>query len=210
MTNKGIPGQVQPDEFKNGLSEPGSTSTRIAGSLGDLGVFVAGQHAGQPHRRPRPDDQRLRKRSSVVAHSACCCASADTPGVTPSPARRRGFSIRSPELGAKPLVVASEGERIAISYGLAASAQALRAGQSATLAEDPAYKEAVAALGDTPISGFVDGPAALALIQNMIPPGEEEGFEEARPYLEKIAYAAIGAGSSGDLTTAKMIVGLAK
>jgi hypothetical protein len=39
---------------------------------------------------------------------------------------------------------------------------------------------------------------------------EEEGFEEAKPYLEKIAFAAIGAGSSGELATSKLILGFKK
>ncbi|HEV7563085.1 MAG TPA: hypothetical protein VGO24_06240, partial [Solirubrobacterales bacterium] len=102
------------------------------------------------------------------------------------------------------------GKRIAISYGLAASAQALSAGSSGTLAENPAYKEAIAALGGTPISGFVAGPAALQLADSMIPADKREGFGELRPYLSKIGYVAIGSGSSGGLTTAKVIVGLTK
>jgi hypothetical protein len=33
---------------------------------------------------------------------------------------------------------------------------------------------------------------------------------EAKPYLEKVGYAAIGGSSSGDSASAKLIVGLAK
>jgi 3-hydroxyisobutyrate dehydrogenase-like beta-hydroxyacid dehydrogenase len=68
----------------------------------------------------------------------------------------------------------------------------------------------VAALGGTPISGFVNGPAAVALAKNLIPPADAAGFEEVRPYLDKVGYLAIGAGSSGDEATAKLIVGLGK
>ncbi len=82
-------------------------------------------------------------------------------------------------------------------------------GSSDTLADSPAYKEAVAALGSTPISGFVDGPAALHLASALVPPGEE-GFQMAKPYLTKIDYVAIGAGTSGDLATAKLIAGIGR
>jgi hypothetical protein len=131
-----------------------------------------------------------------------------TPGVTAISGKASGFSVRSPSLGQQPLVVAAEGDRIAISYGLAASAQALTAGEGATLAKDPAYEAAVAALGDTPITGFLDGPAALQFFTDVAANSEQsEGFEEAKPYLEKIAFIAFGAGSEGELSTARVIVG---
>ena len=120
-----------------------------------------------------------------------------------------GFSIHSAELGPKPLVVAAKGERIAIGYGLPAALQGLSAESSATLSDSPGYKEAVAALGSTPISGFVDGPAALRLAESLVPPSEQ-GFQEAKPYLAKVGYIALGSGSSGDLATAKLIVGFGK
>ena len=41
-------------------------------------------------------------------------------------------------------------------------------------------------------------------------PSDEEGFREAKPYLTKVDYLAIGAGSSGDLATAKLIAGIGK
>jgi hypothetical protein len=44
----------------------------------------------------------------------------------------------------------------------------------------------------------------------LIPADQREGFLEAKPYLEKIAYLAIGAGASGDQATAKLIAGIGK
>ena len=41
-------------------------------------------------------------------------------------------------------------------------------------------------------------------------PRSEQGFQEAKPYLAKASYIAIGSGSSGDLATAKLIVGVSK
>ncbi len=54
---------------------------------------------------------------------------------------------------------------------------------------------------------FVDGPSALNLATALMPAGDE-GFEEAKPYLQKIEYLALGSEASDDLATAKLIVGL--
>jgi len=69
---------------------------------------------------------------------------------------------------------------------------------------------AVSALGTTPISGFVDGPAALSLASALIPADEKADLAEARPYLDKIEYLAIGGGSADGLATAKLIAGIRK
>ena len=119
-----------------------------------------------------------------------------------------GFSIRSPELGRQPIVVVAEGERIAIGYGLSAAAQGL-SGNGPTLSGAAGYKEAVSALGGTPITGFVDGPAALRLVESLVPSGET-GFQEARPYLAKVNFIAEGGGVADGRTTAKLIVGFNK
>ena len=77
-----------------------------------------------------------------------------------------GFSVRSDELGGKPAVVVAKGDRIAIGYGLAR--RPLPASAPAPARRSPGrpdYKAAVAALGKTPISAYVDGPAALQLAE---------------------------------------------
>ena len=103
-----------------------------------------------------------------------------------------GFSVRSPQLGHNPLVVASSGQRIAIGYGLSATLQGLgKEGSSSTLAQDPTYKEASKSLGSTPISGFVDTRAALRLAESLGAASEAK-FQLARPYLEKTRFLAIG------------------
>ena len=130
-------------------------------------------------------------------------------GVTVLSGKYSGFSVRSDELGDKPLVVAAKEGRIAIGYGLPATLSGLlsEAGKGKTLSDDPAYSDAVASLGDTPISGFADGPAALRLADSLIP-SSDDGFEEAKKYLKSIRFLALGSGTQGDLATAKLIVGL--
>ncbi|HEX8689967.1 MAG TPA: hypothetical protein VF729_06975, partial [Solirubrobacterales bacterium] len=111
------------------------------------------------------------------------------------------------DLGDKPLVVAAEEGRLAIGYGLPGTLAGLAAGSGRTLSDTAAYKAAVSALGDTPIGGFADGPAALRLADSMISPSDED-FEEAKRYLRSIEFLALGSVGDGDLATAKLIIGL--
>ncbi|MBA3866680.1 MAG: DUF3352 domain-containing protein [Solirubrobacterales bacterium] len=206
----GIPGQVEPNELKGALSAAGIDLDKISASIGDLGVFAQGNTENNLTGALVLTTKGSKEASNTVANVGLLLRAAGTPSVTAISGKASGFSVHSPELGRQPLVVAAQGSKIAISYGLAASAQALSASSGATLSANPAYEEAVASLGDTPISGFVAGPAALALAESMIPAEEQAEFEVAKPYLDKVSYVAIGAGASDELTTAKIIVGFAK
>jgi hypothetical protein len=205
----GIPGQVPPHKFKSTLKEAGIDVEKIAPSIQDLGVFAEGHSESSLGGAAVLTTKGSKEAANTVSNLGLLLRASGTPGVTAISGKASGFSIRSPELGPKPLVVAAQGERIAIAYGLPAARRALATDSSETLADSPSYKEAVSALGSTPISGFVDGPAALKLAAALVPPGEE-GFRKAKRYLTKIDYLAIGAGSAGDLATAKLIAGIGK
>ncbi len=207
----GIPGQVPPKKFKSTLKEAGIDVEKIAASIGDLGVFAEGESESALAGAAVLTTTDSEEATNTVSNIGLLLRSTGTPGVTAISGKASGFSIRDAEaLGDKPLVIAAQGERIAIAYGLPAATRALAASPSSTLASNPAYKEAVSALGGTPISGFVDGPAALTLAGALIPADEQEGFREAKPYLAKIGYLAIGSASSGDLATLKLIAGIGK
>jgi hypothetical protein len=128
-------------------------------------------------------------------------------GVSVLGGKTTGFAIHNEDLGDKPLVVAAEEERVAIGYGVSQTLLGLTAPSGKTLADNPAYKQAVSALGSTPISGFADGRAALRLADQLIP-NSEEGFQEAKKYLRNVSFVGIGTGTDDDLATAKVIVGL--
>lgn len=207
---QGIPGELEPGELKTAMKTAGIDLDKITASIGDIGVFAQGNTRNNLTGAVVLTTTDSKEATNTVSNIGLLLRASGTPGVTAISGKATGFSVRSSDLGDKPLIVAAQGNRIAISYGPAASAQALTAEGGATLASNPEYKEAVASLGGTPISGFVDGPAALALASSLIPADKAEGFAEAKPYLENITFAAIGAGSSGDLATAKMIIGLTK
>lgn len=209
IDEQGIPGELEPGELKKAMKAAGIDLDKITASIGDVGIFAQGNTENNLTGAVVLTTTDSKEATNTVSNIGLLLRASGTPGVTAISGKATGFSVRDSDLD-KPLIVAAQGNRIAISYGPAASAQALTAEGGATLASNPEFKEAKASLGETAMTGFVDGPAALALASSLISGDHREGFEEAKPYLEKIAFAAIGAGSSGDLATAKMIIGLTK
>jgi hypothetical protein len=208
IDEKGLPGQVPPHQLKAGLKEAGIDLEAIAGSIGDVGVFVEGNSERNLTGALVLDAEDATQAKNTVSNIGLFLRGTGTPGITAINGKASGFSIRSPELGRQPLVVIAKGERIAIGYGLESAMASLEeAGE--TLSDSPAYKEAVSALGSTPITAYVDGPAALKLASALVP-SDEEGFKEAKPYLTKVDYLALGSEASGDLAVAKLIVGVGK
>ncbi len=205
---EGIPGSVPPHELKNALQSEGIDLESVVGSIGNVGVFVEGNTKNNLSGALVMEAKGSSEATNTVSNLGLFLRAAGIPGITAITGKATGFSIHSSELGKQPLIVAAEGSTIAVGYGLAAANAAL-AGSGSTLGDSATYKEAVSALGDTPITGYVDGPAALRLASTLVEPGEES-FEEAKPYLRKIDYVAIGAEASGDISKTKMIVGVGK
>jgi hypothetical protein len=208
LDEEGIPPDLKPGELKSAMAQAGIDLDKIAASLDEAAVFAAGN-----------DEASLGGAMVITAKSSeaadaigslgTLLRAASVPGITAVSGKASGFSISSGSLGKKALVVVGKGDRVAIGYGLAPAITALNAGSGATLSGTSTYKAAAAALGKTPISGFVDGPAALQLAEALIPHSESE-FWEAVPYLKKISYVGIGSGSNGELATAKIIAGIGK
>jgi len=204
----GIPGQVPPHQLKKTLQKEGIDLGKLAGSLEEVSAFATGNSKSTLAGAVVLTAKSAAEAKNTVADVGLLLRSNHTPGVTAIGSQAAGFSIHNPSLGHKPLVIAAKGERIAIGYGLPAALEGLTP-PSSTLADDATFKEAAQALGDTPISGFVDGPAALALAEGLVSP-LDSGFQEAKPYLEKIQFIGIGGEMEGDLRVAKLIVGLKK
>lgn len=209
LDEEGIADTVPPNQLKKGLKEIGIDLDAFADSLEDAGAFAVGSSE-----RSLGGALVLTTKGSAGTEAidkiGVLLRSVSVEGVTALSGKYSGFSIRDEEeLGDKPIVVAAKEGRIAIGYGMPATLTGLRAATGRTLEDNPAYKEAVAALGDTPIGGFADGAAALRLADTLIPASETE-FEDAKPYLDSISYLAIGSSSEGELARAKLIFGLEK
>lgn len=208
IDEQGIPGQVPPHQLKKALKGAGIDLEAIAGSIGDAGAYVTGNSESSLGGALVLTTDSATQAKNTVANLGLFLRSTGTPGITRITEGASGFSIRSPELGRQPIVVAAKGSRIAIGYGLAPTLASFEeSGQ--TLSDSPAYKDAVSALGSTPITAYVDGPSALKLASALIP-SDDEGFKEAKPYLTKVDYLALGSEASGDLAVAKLIVGVGK
>lgn len=206
LDKEGIPDAVPPNQLKKGLRQLGIDLDDLAGSLRDGGVFAVGRNESSLGGALILSTEG-KGAVEAIDNIGNLLRRVEVEGVTPLSGKVNGFSIRSDDLGDKPLVVAAEEGRLAIGYGLPGTLAGLAAGSGRTLSDTAAYKAAVSALGDTPIGGFADGPAALRLADSMISPSDED-FEEAKRYLRSIEFLALGSVGDGDLATAKLIIGL--
>jgi hypothetical protein len=209
LDENGIPGQIEPGELKGALEEVGINLDSIAESIGDVGGFVEGSSAGSLGGALVIETDNASEARNTVANVGLLLRAAQAKGVTAISGNITGFSVHTAELGPKPLIVGAAGEKIVVAYGPKAAAQALRT-NAKTLGSTTDFEAAKGALDSTPMSAFVDGGPALKLAEAVIPADEQEEFAAAKPYLQKITYAAIGSESKGAATTAKMIVGLSK
>jgi hypothetical protein len=209
LDESGIPPELPPDKLKSTLSQVGIDLDKIAASLEEAAAYVEGNN-----RKTLGGAMVVTAKGNEAAEAVAALGTllrgAHVPGVTAVSGKASGFSIRSSELGDKPIVVAAEDGRIAAGYGLAETLQALALGSGPTLSgSSAAYKAAVSSLGDTPISAYVSGAAALHLAEALVP-RSKKGFWEAVPYLKKIEFLALGSVPSDELATAKLIAGLEK
>jgi Protein of unknown function (DUF3352) len=208
LDESGIPPELPPDKLKSIMAQGGIDLDKIAASLEDAAVYVEGSNRkslGGALVVTSDGDEA----AEAIASLGTLLRGARVPGVTAISGKASGFSIRSDELGGKPVVVAAEDGRIAIGYGLAQTLQGLELGSGPTLSGTAAYKEAVSSLGNTPISAYADGAGALQLAEALVPRSKTD-FWEAVPYLKKIEYLALGAGPGDEPATAKLIAGLEK
>jgi hypothetical protein len=212
LDESGLPPQVPPHRLKRTLAAAGIDLDKIAGSIGDAGVFVEGIGASTLSGALvlTTDDSGAAK--EAVASIGHLVRSVGVPGVTAVNGEEgSGFSVRSPKLGRNPIAVVAKGNRIVIAYGLDAALQAVTPeGATATLAVDPNYEAAVASLGHTPISGYANGRWTLQFARSLVPPHDEAGFNAVNPYLQKVKFIAFGNESEDGRSTVKLIVGFKK
>lgn len=208
LDEEGVPPDLEPGELKSTLSQAGIDLDKIAASLEEGAVFAEGSDRNSLG-GALVVTSKSNEAADAIASLGTLLRAARVPGVTAISGKASGFSVRSGELGKKALVVVAEKDRIAIGYGLAQAIAGLHAGSGATLSSTSGYKSAVAALGKTPISAYVDGPAALQLAEAFVPRSKTD-FWKAVPYLKKISYIGLGSTTNDELATAKLIAGIGK
>lgn len=208
LDKRGIPDTIPPGELKSGLKQAGIDLDSVSSKAGDLAVFATGRDRrtlGGGVVVETGDGQAVK---NMVSNIGLLLRSGGAAGVREIDTGFSGFVIRGAGIDGGPLVVGANEKRVAVATGVKVAAAALAGGDGpGTLAAQPGFKRAVAALGDTPITGWADGPAALRLASNLIPAGDA-GFRRARPFLRKVSFLALGGGESEDRSTAKLIVGV--
>ena len=136
LDEQGHPGQVPPHQLKEHDEESRDRPRKDRRLLGDAAVFAEGRTQRDARRRPRDDAKNATEARNTVSNVGTPAARQRDPRRDRRERQGAGFSVRSPDLGAKPLVVAAEGERIAIGYGLPATLAGLDSESGPTLAED--------------------------------------------------------------------------
>jgi Protein of unknown function (DUF3352) len=208
LDEEGAPPDLEPGELKDTLSQAGIDLDKIAGSLDEGAVFAEG-NSRDSLSGALVVTSKSSEAAEAIASFGTLLRGARVPGITVVSGKASGFSISSSKLGGKPIVIVAKGDQIAIGYGLAPALAVLNGGSGPTLSSTPGYKSAVSALGKTPISAYVDGPAALQLAEALVPRSKTD-FWEAVPYLKKITYIGIGRGANDEVATAKLIAGIGK
>lgn len=206
LDRAGIPPDIGPGELNGVLAQVGVDLEGVAGSLSDGAVFVEGGGRGTLGGALVLVGKSSEAADAIGALGALLRATR-IPGITAVSGRASGFSIRSDELGEKPLVVIGKGKRVAIGYGAAAALKALDDDPGPRLGDTAGFEAASKALAGSPISAYVDGPAALRLAEALAPRSESD-FWELRKWLRKVTWIGISTGNEGDLATAKLVAGI--
>jgi hypothetical protein len=200
---------MEPGELEGALETIGINLGTLGENIGDAGGFVEGSSMASLGGAAEIETSNAAEAKSLIANIGLLLRATGTKGVTAISGEVAGFSVHTAKLGPKPLIVGSAGEKIIIAYGPKAAARALQT-SGKTLGTTADFEAAKASLGSTPISVFADGGPGLKLVEALLSPAEQAELAQAKPYLQKISYAAVGTESKGSTTTAKVIVGLAK
>jgi hypothetical protein len=208
LDDEGIPPDLEPGELKSSLEQAGIDLDKIADSLDEAAIFAEGSSRSSLD-GAMVVTSKSSEAADAIASLGTLLRAARVPGITAVSGKASGFSISASQLGGKPIVVVAKDDRIAVGYSLAPALAVLNGGSGAMLSSTAGYKAAVSALGKTPISAYVDGPAALQLAEAIVPRSKTD-FWEAVPYLKKITYIGIGRGANDEVATAKLIAGIGK
>lgn len=127
LNKEGIAGQIPPGELKPALESIGINLDSIAASIGDIGGFVEGSSEASLGGAVLIETDDASEARNTVSNLGLLLRATGTKGVTAISGEVSGFSIHSPDLGSKPLIVGAAGEKIVIAYGPKAAARALHA-----------------------------------------------------------------------------------
>lgn len=195
IDQEGLGDALQPGDLKkqiNEISGQGLDVLSIAESLDTVGFFVSGdsfETLGGAMVATTSDPEPLKNALGAFSQ---LIGLADNAKVKPLGGGLTGFSVKTPELPGRPVVIAIQDDRMAIGVGLQATKQALN-GSGDTLADTAAYKAAADSLSGENIDMF-GNPAAIASVVDSFTAGDPVG-DKAVEILNKFEYMVSGSGS---------------
>ncbi len=206
VNEEGIAGLVEPGQLEEELgkiSNQGFDVRSIVESLETVGIFVSGDsvdNLGGALVATSSDPEPLK--NTLGAFSSLIGLAGDAK-VKPLGGSQTGFSVRTPELPGRPVVIALEGDRLVIAVGMPAAKQAL-SGQGQSLSDSDSYKAAEESLGGENVDMFADPGAIADIVVNAT--GGNPGAKKFVDVLTKFEYLVSGSGSEDN--TSEINLGL--
>jgi len=195
IDQEGIEGILKPGELKKNISEAsnqGFDVLSIVESLQTVGFFVSGDTVPTlggalvaTTDDPEPLENALGAFSQLIGL-------ADDATVKPLRGGMTGFSVKTPELPGRPVVVAVQDDRLVVAIGMPAAQQAL-SGKGASLADSDAYKAAEGSLDGNNVDMFANPAAIGSLIAESL--GQDPTAKEINDVFGKFEYMVSGSGS---------------
>lgn len=195
IDQEGIEGVLKPGELKKNINEAtggGVDVLGIAESLQTIGFFVSGDSVrtlGGALVATTSDPAPLKNGLGLMS---TFIRAADDATVKPLRGGMTGFSVKTPELPGRPVVVALQGDRLVVAIGMPAAQQAL-SGEGDSLADSDAYKAAADSLSGQNVDMF-GNPAAVGALIAQASGGDPSGKQAAEVF-DKFEYMVSGSGS---------------
>jgi len=195
IDQEGIEGILKPGELKKNISEAsnqGFDVLSIVESLQTVGFFVSGDTVPTlggalvaTTDDPEPLENALGAFSQLIGL-------ADDATVKPLRGGMTGFSVKTPELPGRPVVVAVQDDRLVVAIGMPAAQQAL-SGKGESLADSASYKAAEESLSGNNVDMFANPAAIGELIAQSL--GGDPTGKEITDVMGKFEYMVSGSGS---------------
>jgi hypothetical protein len=116
-----------------------------------------------------------------------------------------GFQISDPTQAPQPVEFAQQADKFVIGYGADSAAQSLAPSQK--LSDSPTFSSAKGQVSDLGADFFLDLPAVFRLAESE-GAKSDQGYVQAKPYIDALSYLVTGSGSKGDQAELKAVVGL--
>ena len=205
LKDSGIP------DFQQGLSQveqaTGASIDQLTDALGDAVVYVRGTSEQTLNGAlvVHTNDPELTGRLLSQLQTLVQLGSQGTAKPLQLSGGGTGFQINDPTQAPQPIEFAQQGDKLVIGYGANSVAQSLAPSQP--LSGSQTFSTAKGQVSDLGTDFFLDLPAVFRLAEAE-GAKSDPGFQQAKPYIDALAYIVTGSGTKGDQAELKAVVGL--